>query len=230
MASGSGLFELKQMEEVPPTIELVAAADVPVAEPSGRTLVDPFVHAPGQTACDFCGASRSQRYKFDLGSTACRELRVCASSKCDGLWTESKSKFFADEGRVPLEVVESALPGFLDTKRAWRVVRGSGDVEDGWKLARNWRVSPEMGALQRLRGEPWWRVPLQRDDKVKLALLDELRLHNPNAFADDVWDMLLKDLVPSAGEDPSDAFLENYPARVWRVPCPGDAKLLEMRL
>jgi hypothetical protein len=87
-----------------------------------------------------------------------------------------------------------------------------------------------MGALQRLRGEPWWRVPLQRDDKVKLALLDELRLHNPNAFADDVWDMLLKDLVPSAGEDPSDAFLENYPARVWRMPCPGDAKLLEMRL
>jgi len=213
------------MEEVPPTIELVSATEAPAVK-----LVEPFLHAAGQTACDFCGAARSQRYKFDLGSTQFRELRVCASAKCDALWTESKSKFFAEEGRVPLEVFESALPGLLDPKRSWKVVRGSGEVEDGWKLARNWRVSPEMGALQRLRGEPWWRIPLQREDKVKLALLDELRIQNPTAFADDVWDMLLKDLVPSAGEEPTDAFLEFYPARVWRLQCPGDAKLLELRL
>ena len=213
------------MDDIPPTIDLV-----PASEPPAPALVAPFVHTPSQTACDFCGAPRSQRYKFDLGSTACRELRVCASAKCDALWSESKTKFFADEGRVPLEVLEASVPGLVDPKRSWKVVRGSGDVEDGWRLARNWRVSPEMGALQRLRGEPWWRVPLQREDKVKLALLDELRVHNRDAFADDVWDMLLKDVVPAAGEEPSDAFLEFYPARVWRLPCPGDAKLLELRL
>jgi hypothetical protein len=118
----------------------------------------------------------------------------------------------------------------IDARKTWKVVRGNGDVEDGWKLARNWRVSPEMGALQRLRGEPWWRIPLQKDDKVKLTLLDELRVHNAAAFADDVWEMLLRDILPAAGEEPTDAFLDHYPARVWRLPCPGDAKLLELRL
>ena len=214
------------MADVPPaTIDIVSAE-----EDVESKLVVPFVHTPTQTACDLCGAARSQRYKFDLGSNACRELRVCAAPKCDALWNESKSKFFANEGRVPLEVVEASLSSMIDARKVWKVVRGNGDVEDGWKLARNWRVSPEMGALQRLRGEPWWRIPLQKDDKVKLTLLDELRVHNANAFADDVWDMLLKDILPPAEEEPSDAFLDHYPARVWRLACPGDAKLLELRL
>ena len=213
------------MNDVPPTIDIVPAEEEAVSK-----LVVPFVHTATQTSCDLCEAPRSQRYKFDLGSTACRELRVCASPKCDALWGESKSKFFANEGRVPLEVVEASLPSMIDARKTWKVVRGNGDVEDGWKLARNWRVSPEMGALQRLRGEPWWRIPLQKDDKVKLTLLDELRVHNAAAFADDVWEMLLRDILPAAGEEPTDAFLDHYPARVWRLPCPGDAKLLELRL
>lgn len=213
------------MGDTAPTIDSVPTSDAPADR-----LVMPFVHDATQTACDFCGAPRSQRYRFDLGSASCRELRVCASSKCDALWSESKAKFFAQQGRVPLETFDSTLPSLLDCKRTWNVVRGSGDVESGWKLARNWRVSPEMGALQRLRGEPWWRIPLQKDDKVKLALLDELRVHNPDAFAQDIWDMLLNDIVPRAGEEPNDDFLASYPARVWNLPCPGDAKLLELRL
>ena len=221
-------IEHKQMEPAtppqPPEMIELTRTDESVK------IVLPFLHTPSQTDCDFCGVARSQRYKVDISSGTPRELRVCASSKCDAMFQESLQRFYVAENRVPLQLVESAVPSFLDPKRTWKVVRGTGDVEDGWKVARNWRVAPDMGALQHLRGEPWWRIPLQKDDKVRLALLDELRMHNSSALAEDTWEMLLTGVLPNQGEEPNDTFLENYPARVWRMPCPGDAKLLELRI
>lgn len=193
-------------------------------------VVEPFVHKADQTSCDFCGNSRSQRFKFDLGNTGIRELRVCAFKSCDDSFTASKTAFLAKSDRIPLETIESVIPSFLDSKRTWRVLRGSGELEDGWKIARNWRVAPEVGSLCKLRGEPWWRIPLCKEDKVRLTLLSELRTHNASALATDVWDMLLKDILPQPAEEPNESFLENYPAKVWRMECPGDAKLLELRI
>ena len=168
---------------------------------------------------------------MDISSGPSRELRVCASSKCDARFQESVSRFYAEEQRVPLQVIENAVPSLLDTRRSWKVVRGNGEVDDGWKVVRNWRVAPDMGALQRLRGEPWWRIPLQKGDKVRLTLLEELRQQNAGALAEDAWEMLLGGVLPAVAEgEPNDTFLEFYPARVWRMTCPGDSKLLELRI
>jgi len=230
------MAEVPPSEQPPVVIELVRKEETPNVQkhldsPESPRIVSPFVHAPNAIECDFCGSQRSQRYKMDIASGPCRELRVCASAKCDARFLESVSCFYAEEERVPLQVVENAVPSLLDSRRTWKVVRGNGDVDDGWKVIRNWRVAPDMGALQRLRGEPWWRIPLQKGDKVRLTLLEELRTQNGACLAEDAWDMLLKGVLPTfEDKDPTDTFLQFYPARVWRVPCPGDAKLLELRI
>jgi hypothetical protein len=117
----------------------------------------------------------------------------------------------------------------LDPKREWTVVRGSGEVEKGWKIARNWKVSPDLGMLSTLRGEPWFRVPLVKDSKARLCLLTELRQHNEDALAADVWDMLV-DLLPKKPDEPPSEFLEVYSARAWTLAVVTDEKLKEMRL
>jgi hypothetical protein len=225
--------EVPASEQPPVVIELTRQDDAPKLENAQDKLkiVTPFVHLPNAVECDFCASLRSQRYKMDISAGPSRELRVCASAKCDAQFQESVSRFYAQEDRVPLQVVENAVPSLLDTRRSWRVVRGNGEIDDGWKVVRNWRVAPDMGALQRLRGEPWWRIPLQKGDKVRLTLLEELRQHNAECLSQDTWDMLLGGVLPAIADgDPNDTFLEFYPARVWRMPCPGDAKLLELRI
>lgn len=195
-----------------------------------KNIIVPYVHDANKTLCDFCDNARSQRYKFDITSGPSRELRVCASAKCDENFTLSKIEFYKTENRVPFEILHDKLPGILDPKRTWKVMRGNGTLEDGWKIARNWRVSCDMSSLSTLRGEPWWRIPLQNNDKVRLTLLHELKEFNKDAFADDVWDMLLKDILPSFAEEPSEEFLSHYPAKVWKLSNPLEATLLEVRL
>lgn len=207
--------------------ENLAPTEVPVED---SKIILPFLHESSQTSCDFCGAPRSQRYKFDISSGAIRELRVCASSKCDENFIKSKIQFYEKEKRVPFEVLQDKLPGLLDPKRSWKVMRGNGTLEDGWKIARNWRVACEMSSLSTLRGEPWWRIPLQNNDKVRLTLLHELKEYNQDAFADDVWDMLLQDLLPQAAEEPNEIFLEYYPAKVYKLKNPLEVNLLELRI
>lgn len=210
--------ETKELEKE--TIETVSTAPI----------ILPFVHDAKQTSCDFCGNQRSQKYKFDVTSGASRELRVCASSNCDKDFNQSKIEFFKKENRFPFEAIQDSLPGLLDPKRTWKVMRGNGTLEDGWKIARNWRVACEMSCLSTLRGEPWWRIPLQNNDKVRLTLVHELKEYNKDAFAEDVWEMLLKDLLPSFPEEAHETFLEYYPAKVWKLQNPLDAKLLELRI
>jgi hypothetical protein len=193
-------------------------------------IVLPFIHESQQTSCDFCGNPRSQKYKFDISSGTSRELRVCSSSKCDTEFSKSRLEFLRKENRIPFEDIQDSLPGLLDPKRQWKVMRGNGTLEDNWKIARNWRVACEMSSLSTLRGEPWWRIPLQNNDKVRLTLIQELNEFNKDAFAEDVWDMLLKDILPSFSEEPSETFLEFYPAKVWKLSNPSEAKLLELRI
>jgi hypothetical protein len=183
--------------------------------------------ASDRSSCDFCGNPKSQKFNFDLGCE--RFLRVCTSQECDEQFSLSRLSFCAKEGRVPLEIINDAIPSFLDVKREWTVVRGSGDVEKGWKVARNWKVSPEYGMLSTLRGEPWYRIPLIKDDKARLCLLSELKLHNSDALAADVWGMLT-DLLPAKPDEPTDEFLQNYSSKAWALTDVTDEKLKELRL
>lgn len=181
-----------------------------------------------RTACDFCGNPKSQKFKFDL--TGDRHIRVCASAECDSQFQLARLDFCARENRVPFEMIQDSVPTFLDPKKSWKVVRGSGEIEDGWKVARNWRVSTEYGMLSTLRGEPWYRIPLVKDDKVRLCLITELREHNEDVLALDVWDMLQNDILPKQPEEPTDAFLDMYSAKAWTMKPVTEEKLKEMRL
>jgi hypothetical protein len=180
-----------------------------------------------RTSCDFCGNPKSQKFNFDLGGE--RFLRVCTAQECDDQFGLSRLSFCAKEGRVPLEIIHEAIPSFLDAKREWTVTRGNGDVEKGWRVARNWKVNPEYGMLSTLRGEPWFRIPLIKDDKARLCLLTELKLQNADAFPEDVWGMLT-DLLPSKPDEPTDEFLDVYSAKAWNLIEVTDEKLKELRL
>lgn len=201
-----------------------------IPESKSPRIIYPYLHSAEQTSCDFCQSKRSQKYKFDVSSTASRELRVCGNNDCEENFQASKIHFYEKENRVSFEKLDETLPGLLDPKRSWKVMRGNGSLEDGWKIARNWRVSCEMGSLSTLRGEPWYRIPLQKEDKVRLTFLHELKQYNSEAFAEDIWTMLLQDIVPKMDNEPSDTFLEYYPAKVYKMTFPLDSKLLELRI
>lgn len=209
-----------------------AEAETPLELQGKEALVLPYIHKDGEEKiCDFCGSSRkTQVFSFDVVGSV-RTLRVCPASKCDGRLTESRIAFYEAEGRIPLEAIADTVPSLVDPKKEWNVVRTSTEeVEKGWKVPRSWRVSPDLGCLYRLRGEPWYRIALVRGDKLKLVLLDDLRAANPNALAPDVWEMLLTAVLPQPESEPSDEFLNYYPAKVWNMACPGDVKLLELRI
>lgn len=192
----------------------------------------PKIKITDDTKCDFCSSFRSQKYKFDVcvDKESVRELRVCSNLSCDESFQKSRLKFFELENRVPFELLASKVPSFLDPKKTWKVLRGNGDVEEGWKIARNWRVSTELGCLYTIRSEPWYRIPLLNGDKIKLTLLSELRFYNSESFPEDIWDMIFMDVLPPKHEQPSDVFMQYYPAKLWNLQEVFDEKLKEMRL
>jgi len=109
----------------------------------------------------------------------------------------------------------------------WVITRSSGEKEVNWHIARNWRVLCEMGYFQKLRGEPWWRIPMTNLKSVRLTLLHELKEQNPQYFPDDVWEMLKEVLKPG---ELNDEFLKHYPSHVFDLEHPSDEFLLDQRL
>lgn len=181
-----------------------------------------------RSGCDYCQNSKSQKFNFDLNTQTF--LRVCASPECDEKFNLSRLSFCAKEGRIPFEIVQESIPSFFDVKREWMVIRGSGELESGWKIARNWKVCPELGMFSTLRNEPWFRVPLVKDDKARLCLLSELRQQNEGALAVDIWDMLMEDLLPKRADEPTEEFLQVYSAKAWSLAHVTDERLKEFRL
>jgi hypothetical protein len=165
------------------------------------------------SACDYCG-EKGQKYEFDIRAPS-RTLYVCGKKACQDGFKISRADFLSEEGRVGFESVHAVVPSLFDSSRQWKVVRGNGEVESGWHVPVNWRVRTKESNFVRERGEPWWRIPLVKQNLTRLCLLSELRNINPDALASDVWDMLLNDVLPKAAEEPNDLFLQHYPASLW---------------
>ena len=78
-----------------------------------------------------------------------------------------------------------------------------------------------------MRGEPWWRVVLFKDQQVRHTFLHELYDLNKDTLGDE-WDLILS-LLPQHSQDPSETFLQFYESSVWKLTNPSDKQLLELR-
>jgi hypothetical protein len=139
---------------------------------------------------------------------------------------DSSVQFFnKNEGRIPLQHVLRTVPKFFDIN--FTVRRSSGELDGGWQIPLNWTSNYEFNSLQKLRGEPWWRIPLQKDKQVRHTFLHELRELNSEALGEE-WDMVFS-LLPTKSDTPSETFLQFYEASAWKVTNPSDKELLELR-
>lgn len=179
--------------------------------------------------CDFCESKNAtvQRFRFDVDTPEqpCRELCVCSESECNGMFDSSVQFFNKNEGRIPLQHVLRTVPKFFDIN--FTVRRSSGELDGGWQIPLNWTSNYEFNSLQKLRGEPWWRIPLQKDKQVRHTFLHELRELNSEALGEE-WDMVFS-LLPVTLESPSETFLQFYEPSAWKLSTPSDKELLELR-
>ena len=179
--------------------------------------------------CDFCESKNSgvQRFRFDVDTPdqPCRELYVCSESECNGMFDSSVQFFNKNEGRVPLQHILRTVPKFFEV--SFTVRRSNGDLDEGWKIPLNWSSAYELNTLQKLRGEPWWRVVLFKDQQVRHTFLHELYDLNKDTLGDE-WDLILS-LLPQHSQDPSETFLQFYESSVWKLTNPSDKQLLELR-
>ena len=179
--------------------------------------------------CDFCESKNSgvQRFRFDVDTPdqPCRELYVCSESECNGMFDSSVQFFNKNEGRVPLQHILRTVPKFFEVSFTAR--RSNGDLDEGWKIPLNWSSAYELNTLQKLRGEPWWRVVLFKDQQVRHTFLHELYDLNKDTLGDE-WDLILS-LLPQHSQDPSETFLQFYESSVWKLTNPSDKQLLELR-
>jgi hypothetical protein len=179
--------------------------------------------------CDFCEAKNStvQRFRFDVETAeqSCRELFVCSESECNNYFDSSVQFFNKHEGRVPLQQLLRTVPQFFEL--SFTIRRSNGDLDEGWKLPGTWNSNYEFNTLQKLRGEPWWRVVIQKDEKVRHTFLHELRELNAESLGDE-WDLLFS-LLPPGPKEPTEQFLNFYDASVWTLSNPNDQQLVEAR-
>ena len=92
-----------------------------------------------------------------------------------------------------------------------------------------------MNTFRRIRGEPWWRVALEKVDgtksQIRWTFVHELRELNPSVLSDDVWDMLPEHLtLPADDEEPSAEFCEHYTPEAWSLVAPSDATLSQYQI
>ena len=187
----------------------------------------PYVHQGSQTVCDFCQQERAQQFVFDVKPDVhtARSLWVCSDSNCNTKFEESKQAMASTDAYRSFDTLHTLVPRF--STQAWKVVRSNGDVEDGWHVSKSWKLQCDLGSLVRIRGEPWWRVPLVKNDNVKLILLQELQATNKDVFPPDIWDMIYA--VFPAPAEPSSEFLQIYTASTFHVVDPTDAELVKYR-
>jgi hypothetical protein len=139
---------------------------------------------------------------------------------------DSSVQFFnKNEGRIPLQHIHRTVPAFFDL--SFTIRRSSGELDGGWKIPSNWSSMYEFNTLQKLRGEPWWRVVLQKDAQIRHTFLHELKELNAEALGEE-WD-LVNSLLPQTPETPNETFLQFYDASAWKKSNPTDKDLIELR-
>jgi hypothetical protein len=178
------------------------------------------------TECDFCGAKPVQCHKFDVETDpelSARFLFVCTSFECQEKLDASIVAFNKNEKRISLVRVQRSLPSIFT--KTFTIRRSSGEVDEGWSIPAEWASRQELNTLQCLRGEPWWRIVLQKGDSVRHTFLHELQ--ELNAGAED-W-AALNSLLPQAKEHPDAEFLEYYPKEAWDLKNPTDKHLASLR-
>ena len=183
----------------------------------------------GTWKCDFCDCKNAsvQRFRFDVDTPEqpCRELFVCSESECNSVFDSSIQFFNKNEGRIPLQHVLRTVPTFFEV--SFTVRRSNGELDEGWKIPSNWSLAYEFNTLLKLRGEPWWRVVLQKDQQIRHTFLHELEELNKEALGEE-WEMILS-LLPVAAEKSNETFLQFYDPSVWTLSKPSDKQLLELR-
>jgi hypothetical protein len=118
------------------------------------------------------------------------------------------------------------VPKFSEV--SFTVRRSSGELDQGWRIPLSGAAgtSYEFSTLQKLRGEPWWRVVLSKDNSIRHTFLHELRELNEESLGEE-WDLIFS-LLPATTE-PSETFLQFYSADVWSLKNPTDKELLDFR-
>jgi hypothetical protein len=182
------------------------------------------------TTCDFCGSLGVQQYKFDFEidclERPARYLLACSSHECQEKLDASIVSFNKNEGRIPLQRIQRSVPGFFALQFSIR--RTSGEEDEGWTLPLAWAARAELSTLQKLRGEPWWRVILQKGEQIRHTMLHEIHALNKDKLDEEEWNALFA-LLPPKEDQPNDTFKEFYDASVWSLDAPTDADLLKLR-
>jgi hypothetical protein len=185
------------------------------------------------TTCDFCGSKPVQAFKFDLELSfnsepvSARTLFVCESYECQEKLDASIVAFNKNEGRIPLTRVQRACPKML--LLTYTVRRSNGEVDEGWSVPIDWASRCEFSTLQRMRGEPWWRIVLQKGQSIRHTFVHELRELNADKLDKEEWDAVFATL-PLKPTTPEDTFLEFYRAEDWTLEAPSDKQLQGLRI
>jgi hypothetical protein len=178
-------------------------------------------------ACDFCNAYIAHAYKFDVDDAEVppRYLFACSRYHCQEQLESSIVEFNRVEGRIPLTRVQRAEPNFFSLK--FTIRRSSGELDDNWVIPGDWASKLEFSTLQTLRGEPWWRIVLVKDNSLRHTFLHELKELNASKYPEIDWDGLLSILPPKPPI--SSAFLEYYCEENYALETPTDKDLQALR-
>ena len=203
------------------------------------TFLPPRVHEIGDP-CDFTGAAKAQLIPVFSKSLE----RQLVFSYSVGFSKEALDKFKASwlwycdlQAWVPFEKLAEVVPSLIDVKRQWIVPRSGGNkAEDGWTIAKNWRANYQVNTCRRMNGEPWYSIPLQKTEEStaltrhKWVLINDLRRLNKDALPDDIWDMVLQEVLPRDNGEPTDMFLKKYWSAAWNLAAPSSSELEEYKL
>ena len=175
--------------------------------------------------CDFCSATTAQVYKFDLDDPEIppRYLLACSRYHCQENLEASIKSFNTAEGRIPLTRVQRAEPNFFSLK--FTIRRSSGELDEEWTIPQDWASKQEFSTLQTLRGEPWWRIILIKNNQMRYTFLHELQELNTGKDID--WEAI-KSVLPPKPPIPS-VFLDFYHEENYALETPSDKDLLVLR-
>jgi hypothetical protein len=190
--------------------------------------VKPTLHEVGAT-CDFTGEKRAQIYPVDFSKPPL-SFAVGPSRAALESFQEAARAYVKEQGWVHFDEVQSMVPSFFDSGRSFNVRRSNkSEIDSGWKLASNWRINWQMNSFRKMNGEPWWRVPLEKESMIRWTFIHEIAELNTDMFPTDVWDMIL-DALKISDAEPNDLFLNKYSASAWHLVKPSDQVLAGYKL
>lgn len=190
--------------------------------------VKPTVHDVG-AVCDFTGEKRAQIYPIDFSKPPL-SFAVGPSRAALESFNDAARAYVKEQGWVHFDEVQTMVPSFFDSGRSFNVRRSNkSEIDFGWKLASNWRVNWQMNSFRKMNGEPWWRVPLEKEAMIRWTFIHEIAELNTDMFPVDIWDMIL-DALKITDADPNDLFLNKYSASAWHLIKPSDQVLAGYKL